>query len=377
VHDIEETSMTPDANEGRDRVLQFGTGRFLRGFVDAFLHEENLAKAPAGGAGRRSVTVVETSGSGSARRLAAQGCRYRLLVRGRDQGRVVDESRVIDVIDRSIDADHEPASLAEAALDPEVGIVVSNTTEAGYLSGRFPARLSTLLEARARAGLPGVTILPASSSRTTGAVARPRPRRCPSTTRAGRWSTRCSTRTCGGDARGPHHHGAATGDQAANGDRSPWSWNRMHRGSGGTPAEGLPHHPAVQRTADVLPFALRKIRILNGAHTALVVWTRDTPIALVREAMDDPDIASRLEDLLVEEVVPALGERVVDGSGYVHIVMERFRNPFQDHLLSDIGAGHSEKLAMRLVPTYHDYVARFGRPPRRLGALLAREGLAA
>ncbi len=38
--------MTPDAHEGRDRVLQFGTGRFLRGFVDAFLHEENLANGP-------------------------------------------------------------------------------------------------------------------------------------------------------------------------------------------------------------------------------------------------------------------------------------------------------------------------------------------
>ncbi len=75
--------------------------------------------------------------------------------------------------------------------------------------------------------------------------------------------------------------------------------------------------------------------------------------------------------------MPALGERIVDGSGYVHIVLERFRNPFQDHRLSDIAAGHAEKLAMRLVPTYHDYIARFGRPPRRLGALLAREGLAA
>jgi tagaturonate reductase len=371
--------MTPDANEGRDRVLQFGTGRFLRGFVDAFLHEENLAKALAGGTGRRSVTVVETSGSGSARRLAAQGCRYRLLVRGRDQGRVVDESRVIDVIDRSIDADHEPASLAEAALDPEVGIVVSNTTEAGYLSGRFPARLSTLLEARARAGLPGVTILPCELIEDNG-------RRLRDLVHA--------------DARRRHVHESVidqmldsnvwavtlvdrittvptTGDKAADGDPfavvvEPYaSWVVE-----ATAAEGLPHHPAVQLTADVLPFALRKIRILNGAHTALVTRTRDTPIALVREAMDDPDIASWLEDLLVQEVVPALGERITDGSAYVHIVLERFRNPFQDHRLSDIAAGHSEKLEMRLVPTYHDYVARFGRPPRRLGALLAREGLA-
>ena len=38
--------MTPDAYEGRDRVLQFGTGRFLRGFVDAFLDEEDSRERP-------------------------------------------------------------------------------------------------------------------------------------------------------------------------------------------------------------------------------------------------------------------------------------------------------------------------------------------
>jgi tagaturonate reductase len=236
-----------------------------------------------------------------------------------------------------------------------------------------------LLEARARTGLPGVTILPCELIEDNG--------------RRLRELVHTDARR-----RGVHeslidqmlHSNVwavtlvdrittvpTSVDEAANGDPfavvvEPYaSWVVE-----ATVAEGLPHHPAVQRTADVLPFALRKIRILNGAHTALVTRTRDTPIALVREAMDDPDIAAWLEDLLLEEVVPALGERVVDGSGYVHIVMERFRNPFQDHQLSDIAVGHADKLATRLVPTYHEYIARFGSPPRRLGALLAREGLA-
>jgi tagaturonate reductase len=136
----------------------------------------------------------------------------------------------------------------------------------------------------------------------------------------------------------------------------------------------LPAHPAVQRTADVLPFALRKIRILNGAHTALVARTRGLPVSLVREAMDDAGIAAWLEGLLLDEVVPALGDRIVDGAAFVRIVLERFRNPYQDHRLRDIAAGHAEKVAVRLLPTYHDHVARFGRPPRLLGALLASEG---
>jgi tagaturonate reductase len=372
--------MTPDAHVGKGRVLQFGTGRFLRGFVDAFLHEENHRTARARAVAPRAVTVVETSGSGSARRLAAQGCRYRLLVRGLDRGRIVEESWLIDVIDRSIDADNEPVELAEAALDPEVGMVVSNTTEAGYLSGRFPARLSTLLEARARAGLPGVTILPCeliedNGRRLRDLVLADARRRHVDRSLVDRivgsnvWAVTLVDRIT---------TAPAPGDQAAQGEPfavvvEPYaSWVVE-----GSSAEGLPDHPAVQRTADVLPFALRKIRILNGAHTALVARTRDTPIVLVREAMDDPDIASWLEDLLVEEVVPALGERITDGAAYVRIVLERFRNPFQDHRLGDIAAGHAGKLALRLVPTYHEYIARFGRPPRRLAALLAREGVAA
>ena len=98
-------------------------------------------------------------------------------------------------------------------------------------------------------------------------------------------------------------------------------------------------------------------------------------MALVREAMDDHDVASWLEALLADEIVPALGERIVDGAGFVGVVLERFRNPFQDHHLADIAVGHTDKLTVRLLPTYHDYVARFGRPPLRLGALLASEGM--
>jgi tagaturonate reductase len=137
----------------------------------------------------------------------------------------------------------------------------------------------------------------------------------------------------------------------------------------------LLRHPAVQRVADVGPYALRKIRILNGAHTALVARTRGTAITLVREAMAEPAVASWLEAMLLEEVVPALGDRISDGERFVGVVLERFRNPFQQHRLADIATGHPEKLAIRLLPTYHDHVARFGRPPRRLGALLAAEGL--
>jgi tagaturonate reductase len=95
----------------------------------------------------------------------------------------------------------------------------------------------------------------------------------------------------------------------------------------------------------------------------------------VREAVEDPDISEWLEGLLLEEVVPALGDRIADGPSFVASTFERFRNPFLDHRLSDIAVNHGEKVRLRLEPTYHDYMRRFGRPPLRLEALLMAEGV--
>ena len=56
-------------------------------------------------------------------------------------------------------------------------------------------------------------------------------------------------------------------------------------------------HPAVTLTGDVEPYALRKIRILNGAHTALVAGTRGSGKEFVREALQDPGTLEWLETL--------------------------------------------------------------------------------
>jgi tagaturonate reductase len=372
--------MTVPSPGARHRVLQFGTGRFLRGFVDAFLDEENAGASTAPPETERwKVSVVESSGSGAAARLRSQGCRYRLMIRGVANGQRVDRWREIDVIDASIDATHEPEALLEAALDPAIAFLVSNTTEAGYLPERLPARLSALLEARARARLPGVTILPCELIEANGrklrdlVLADARKRGVASdlidhVEHANLWAVTLVDRITSAPA---PDDTMAQGDPFAVVVEPYASWVVE------APADArLPAHPAVQRTSDVLPFALRKIRILNGGHTALVSRTRNEPISFVREAMETSEIADWLEGLLAEEIVPALGDRIVDGAGFVRVVLERFRNPFQDHRLRDIEVGHREKLAVRLLPTYHDYVARFGRRPQRLGAIMDAEGMA-
>jgi tagaturonate reductase len=130
-------------------------------------------------------------------------------------------------------------------------------------------------------------------------------------------------------------------------------------------------HPLVRLVDDVRPYALRKVRILNGAHTAMVIRTRGTGIETVREAVLDPEIRPWLERLLLDEILPTVDGRIVDGEAFVRQTLERFENPFIEHRFSSIELHHAAKVAVRLVPTRDEYIASFGKEPPILSELLA------
>lgn len=361
-------------------ILQVGTGRFLRAFVGAFAHASP---------GSPRIVAVETTGSGMAARLSAQGCAYHLVVRGLADGRRVEEVTRITSMERAIDARAAWDDVLAAACDRDLRAIVSNVTEAGYAPdadpglhpsvAAWPAKLLALLLARDAAGLPPVPVIPCELVERNGARLRARVR----------------------------EEAERHGMDPAHIDRivaaTPWGITLIDRIVTASPitlpdgstdplaviAEpfatwyvALPEghrppivHPSVFHVPDVEPYALRKIRILNGAHSALLARCRGTGIALVREAMEVPAIAAWLQALLLEEIVPALGDRIEDGEGFARAVLERFRNPFLDHRFADIEVNHPAKLAIRLVPTVADHRARFGRSPERLVALLAAEGV--
>jgi tagaturonate reductase len=138
------------------------------------------------------------------------------------------------------------------------------------------------------------------------------------------------------------------------------------------PAAGpfVPDHPAIVRAPDITPYFLRKVCILNAAHTALLIKSRPNGVALVREAMADPDLSGWLERLLFEEIVPTLEGRVEGGERFARQTLDRFRNPFLDHKFADIAQHHGEKVQVRLVPTSDEFARRFGRTPPLLDEVL-------
>jgi tagaturonate reductase len=135
-------------------------------------------------------------------------------------------------------------------------------------------------------------------------------------------------------------------------------------------ADHFLRHPAVIWTPDVQPYFLRKVRILNGAHTALLIKALPRGFRTVREAVLDAELGPWLERLLFEEVVPVLQGRVDNPHAFARQTLERFKNPFLEHRLADIAVNHAAKVPVRLMPTRDEYRAKFGRTPPLLEEVL-------
>ncbi|MFR6087012.1 MAG: hypothetical protein ACLUIX_07130 [Oscillospiraceae bacterium] len=73
-----------------ERVLQFGDGNFLRGFVDDFIDQMN-EKANFDS----SVVIVPPASTGKTGRINRQDGLYQLYLRGKLNGQVVDQRRLI------------------------------------------------------------------------------------------------------------------------------------------------------------------------------------------------------------------------------------------------------------------------------------------
>lgn len=108
------------------KILQFGEGNFLRAFVDYFF---DLANEHGGYNGK--VLVVQPIPTGRKKELNEQDGLYTVYLRGVQNGEKVVERRIISAIDRVINPYEEYGELMSYAADPQIRIVVSNTTEAG------------------------------------------------------------------------------------------------------------------------------------------------------------------------------------------------------------------------------------------------------
>ena len=107
---------------------------------------------------------------------------------------------------------------------------------------------------------------------------------------------------------------------------------------GGHHEDELPFQKAgynIVWTDDVHPYKKRKVRILNGGHTSMVLGAYLYGLKTVGECMKDETVSSYLKKCIFEEIIPTIGD-TEDNRKFGAAVLERFSNPFIKHQLLSI-----------------------------------------
>ena len=111
----------------------------------------------------------------------------------------------------------------------------------------------------------------------------------------------------------------------------------------------------VQFVEEVAPYETAKLRMLNGAHSLLAYVGLDRGYEYVHEAIADPGIRVLVDRLMRDEAAasfrPAEGQ---DLSAYAGILTRRFADPALNHRLIQIAMDGSEKVPQRWLATLAD-----------------------
>jgi fructuronate reductase len=114
----------------------------------------------------------------------------------------------------------------------------------------------------------------------------------------------------------------------------------------------------VTLTSDVAPFARAKLRLLNGAHSALAYIGLLAGFTTVAEAIAAPWLARFITALMEDAAATVAPARGLDIPAYAEAVRTRFRNPAIRHELAQIAMDGSQKLPIRILGALSERLAQ-------------------
>ncbi len=380
---------------GPINILQIGEGNFLRAFVDWMIDVANERGVFSG-----RVAVAQPIAQGLAGKLRTQDGLYSVLLRGIEAGKAVDDHRVVTCIREAVDPYTDWKRMLELAAGADLRFVVSNTTEAGIadveeafaperIPRSFPAQMAALLYARYRAlgGNPrsGLVFLPCELIEANGTNLKRIILR-----HAQRWnldggfahwveSSNAFLNTLVDRIVPGYPAAEVEALQARFGYVDPLlvAAEPFHlwviEGPQAIAGE-FPLHQAglnVIWTDDLQPYRTRKVRILNGAHTASALAAYCAGLDTVTQMIEDPVVSRYLNRVMFEEIVPFVPLPDAERSGYAASIMERFGNRFIRHELISIALNSVSKWKVRVLPTVKDFARAHGRAPAGLAFSLA------
>lgn len=373
-----------------EKILQFGEGNFLRAFVDWQVHEMNK-KTDFNG----SVVVAQPISFGLVDKLNEQDGLYTLYLQGIKDREAVREHEVIDSISRGINPYEDYTALREVGISEELRFVVSNTTEAGIAfdendklddqpQNSFPGKLTALLYHRFQAfngdKEKGLIMIPCELIDRNGEKLKNVVLQYVRLWNLGdefvQWLEEANTFCCSLVDRIVPGYPRDTIDEITEElgyeDQLVVVGEQFHLWVIEGPAWVANEFPAdkagleVKFVEDMTPYRTRKVRILNGAHTAMTPVCYLYGIDTVGESMENEETKQFVHELIYEEIIPTLDLPQSELESFASAVIERFRNPFVKHYLSSISLNSMSKFQTRDLPTLLEYVNRKGELPKKM-----------
>lgn len=378
-----------------EKVLQFGGGNFLRAFVDWMIDVYN--EKTNSDLGVLLVTPIERD---NYKKWQEQEGLYHVLTRGFQNGKIVDESRLVSSISRILHLYPKWEEFLKSAENPDTRIVVSNTTEAGIRfsdkdqisdtpPNEFPAKLTLWLYRRFLffQGNPdkGCIMIPVELILKNGEILK----KC-ILQNIDNWGLKddfkhwivnhnifCNTLVdrivpgVGRDVLSEEWEKLGYQDTAITQGEAFHFW--VIEGPE-IVQEELPLNKAglnVIFTDDLTPYRTRKVRILNGAHTSMVPLGYLYGTETVRRTVEHEVLGKFVLKTIFEEIIPTLDLPDDELRQYANDVLDRFKNPFIKHQLISIALNSISKFETRVLPSLLEYYNRKGTLPINLVFSLA------
>jgi len=381
-----------------EKIIQFGTGVLLRGLPDYFVDKANKQ-----GTFNGRIVVVKSTDRGGVDAFQDQANLFTHCIRGVESGEAVEETFINSAISRTLSARNDWAEILACARNPEIRVVISNTTEVGIQlvdddltaspPESFPGKLTAYLHERFRtfngSVESGMVIVPTELVVDNGKKLRDivleQARRHSLGEDFVQWLTDhnhfCSSLV---DRIVPGLPDEDTQKELAGTLGYQDELLIMSESYRLWAIEGGAHVRSVLSFAevdagviiepDIDLYRELKLRLLNGSHTFSVALFFLSGMETVRESMENPSLENFISELTLNELAPAIPYEVdlERARTFGRQVLDRFRNPYIKHQLIDITVQYTAKMKMRNVPTLLSHYQKFGTVPTRMA-----EGFAA
>jgi tagaturonate reductase len=371
------------------KILQFGTDNFLLGFADWLIQQTNDKVGFNAG-----VSVVQSNSNGDI--LTAQNGVFSVILKGIYKEEFIRKQYKIDVIQRVVNPAIDFESLLSEALNSDLQFIISNSIEGGIVftptdklstvASSFPGRLTQLLYHRYQHKLNNnLLILPTELIEQNGVVLKSCIKKY-----AAHWSlpsefnnwldrhvTICNTLVDRIVSGFPNRSREAFYEELGYADELALEGEWFHLWVIDGPRwveEVLPFKKAglnVIHTHDLIPHRLRKVRILNGAHSCMACVGLLAGLGTIREAIDHPVIGAFIKRMIFDEILPNIPGDIFELEEFTDEVINRFRNRAIDHQLITITNDSFSKFNVRVLPSLLAQAEKSGTVPDRLAYSLA------